>query len=341
MEQREIGKTGLKISQVGIGTASIAGLYRACSRSDAMDVLDTAWRSGIRYFDSAPFYGLGLAERRLGDFLREKPATEWVLSTKVGRVLEPTKDAVPSYGFVDALPFKFHYDYGYDGIMRSIEQSFARLGLSKIDIAYVHDIGSFTHGGDLTDLHLRQLFDGGLVALEELKTAGVIKGYGLGVNEIDICNAVMDHARLDCILLAGRYTLLDRTAQADFLPRCQAEGTSVVVGGVFNSGILATGPVANAYFDYAAASPEILNKVGAMQDLAVAANRTLAEAALQFPLNHPAVSGILIGTAKRDSLIRNLELLNDRMECREFEPFGDHTITQSLTGAAVGLFNVD
>ncbi|WP_299949459.1 aldo/keto reductase [uncultured Ruegeria sp.] len=341
MEHRDVGQTGLKISEVGLGTASIAGLYRACSRSDAMDVLETAWRSGIRYFDTAPFYGFGLAERRLGDYLREKPASEWVLSTKVGRVLEPTKDAVPSFGFVDALPFKFHYDYGYDGIMRSIEQSFARLGLSKIDIAYVHDIGSFTHGGDLTDLHLRQLLDGGLRALEELKTAGVIKGYGLGVNEIDICNAVMDHARLDYILLAGRYTLLDRTAQVGFLPRCQAAGTSVVVGGVFNSGILATGPVADAYFDYAPASPEILNKVSAMQDLAFAANRSLAEAALQFPLNHPAVRGILIGTAKGDSLIRNLELLSNRMARDEFEPFEDHTIKQSLTGDAAGLFNVD
>ena len=230
-----------------------------------VSTLQAAWDSGIRYFDVAPWYGFGLGERRVGDFLREQPDDSYVLSTKVGRLMHPVPtDKVPNYGYIDPLPFDATYDYSYDGIMRSVEFSYARLGLNRIDILYVHDIGSYTHGRALNEHYLGQLLGSGLKALEELKSSGTIKAYGLGVNEVPVCLDVMHAADIDCILMAGRYTLLDRSAVAELLPLCEKKGTSLVVGGVFNSGILATGPVPGAHFDYLPATPQILAKVGAM-----------------------------------------------------------------------------
>ncbi|TIU21635.1 MAG: aldo/keto reductase, partial [Mesorhizobium sp.] len=169
--------------------------YRACPREPAMETLQTAWGSGLRYFDTAPFYGFGLSERRTGDFLREKPRSSYVLSTKVGRLFRPVpEDQVPDHSYLDPLPFALDYDYSYDGIMRSVDFSYARLGLNRIDILFVHDIGVYTHGVEKTKLHFRQLMDGGLKALEELKSSGTISAYGLGVNEVQICLDVLRRA---------------------------------------------------------------------------------------------------------------------------------------------------
>ena len=218
MNKRRIGRTALDVTEIGFGGASIGGLYRSCPREAAMETLQTAWDAGIRYFDTAPFYGFGLSERRMGDFLRDKPRDEYVLSTKVGRLLRPVPDSeIPDHGYVDPLPFAVDYDYSYDGIMRSVEFSYARLGLNRIDILFVHDIGVYTHGVEKTKVHFRQLMDSGLKALDELKSAGAIAAYGLGVNEVQICLDVMRQAPLDCILLAGRYSLLDRSAEAELL----------------------------------------------------------------------------------------------------------------------------
>lgn len=310
MDIRTIGKTPFAVTQFGFGGAAIGGLYRECTQEAAMETLQAAWDAGMRYFDTAPFYGFGLSERRTGDFLRSKPKETYVLSTKVGRLLRPVpEDEVPDYSYVNPLPFTVDYDYSYDGIMRSFEFSHARLGLNKIDILYVHDIGAYTHGAEKNTVFLAQLLDSGMRALDELKSSGAISAYGLGVNEVDVCLDVIARHPIDCILLAGRYSLLDRSAERGLLEVCRQQQISLVIGGVFNSGILATGPIPGANFDYGPASDDILGRVRAMQKIAEANSIPLAAAAMQFPLREPVVANVLIGTAKPSSVTRNMELL--------------------------------
>ncbi|RWH73029.1 MAG: aldo/keto reductase [Mesorhizobium sp.] len=331
MKKRRVGSTALEITEVSFGGAAVGGLYRACPREMAMQTLQVAWDAGLRYFDTAPFYGFGLSERRFGDFLRDKPRDSYVLSTKVGRLLRPVpEDQIPDHSYVDPLPFAPDYDYSYDGIMRSVEFSYARLGLNRIDILFVHDIGVYTHGVEKTKLHFRQLMDGGVKALEELKSSRVISAYGLGVNEVQICLDVLRQAPLDCILLASRYSLLDRTAEAELLPLCRQLQTSLIIGGVFNSGILATGPVPGAHFDYLPASQDILDRVGAMEKIAAEGGYPLAAAAFQFPLHEPVVASVLTGTAKPANLERNLQLLDIQVPETEFAKYDPYTVVQKL-----------
>jgi D-threo-aldose 1-dehydrogenase len=331
MKKRCVGSTALEITEVSFGGAAIGGLYRACPREAAMETLQVAWEAGLRYFDTAPFYGFGLSERRFGDFLRDKPRDSYVLSTKVGRLFRPVpEDQVPDYSYVDPLPFALDYDYSYDGIMRSVEFSYARLGLNRIDILFVHDIGVYTHGVEKTKLHFRQFMDGGLKALEELTSSRVISAYGLGVNEVQICLDVLHRAPLDCILLASRYSLLDRTAEAELLPLCRQRQTSLIIGGVFNSGILATGPEPGAHFDYRPATADILGRVGAMEKIAAEGGYPLAAAAFQFPLHEPVVASVLTGTAKPANLTRNLELLSVHVPETDFAKYDPYTIVQQL-----------
>jgi D-threo-aldose 1-dehydrogenase len=335
MRRRKLGRTALEVTEISFGAAALGGLYRACPRDQAMETLQAAWDSGIRYFDVAPWYGLGLAERHVGDFLRDKPDGSYVLSTKVGRLLRPVPTGtVPDYSYIDPLSFDADYDYSYDGIMRSVDFSYARLGLNHIDILYVHDIGAYTHGRAGNDHHLGQLLDSGLKALEQLKSSGAIAAYGLGVNEVPVCLDVMRAAPLDCILLAGRYTLLDRSAVAELLPLCEKTQTALVIGGVFNSGILATGPVAGANFDYMPATDAVLQKVGAMEAIARRHDMPLAAPALQFPLSNPIVASVLIGTAKPSSLIRNMELFEPTLPSSLYAEFEDLTLVAPPLGEA-------
>ena len=333
MKTRRIGSTALEVTEVSFGGAALGGLYRACPREQAMETLEAAWDSGIRYFDVAPWYGLGLAERRFGDFLRDKPEREWVLSTKVGRLLRPVPTGtVPDYSYVDPLSFDADYDYSYDGIMRSVEFSYARLGLNRIDILYVHDLGGYTHGAAKNAVLQKHFLDTGIKALEELKSSGAINAFGLGVNEIPVCLDVMRNADIDCILMAGRYTLLDRSAVAELLPLCRKKGTSLVVGGVFNSGILATGPVPGSHFDYMPATDDVLAKVGGMEKIAAKHGVSLAAPALQFPLRDPLVSSVLIGTAKASSLTRNMELFEPALPDSIFPEFDSLTLVAPPLG---------
>lgn len=335
MRTRTIGSTGLAVGEYSFGTAALGGLYRPCPRDVAIQTLQAAWDAGIRYFDTAPWYGFGLAERETGDFLRDKPKAEWVLSTKVGRIMYPVDDdKVPrDYGYVDPLPFDVRYDYSYDGIMRSLELSYARLGLNRIDMLYVHDIGVYTHGAEKNAFHFRAFMNSGLKALEELKASGTIRAYGLGVNEVPVCLEVMRRAPIDCILLAGRYTLLDRSAVEELLPLCVEKDTSVVVGGVFNSGILATGAVPGAHFDYMPATDAVLARVRALEELAGLNGVPLAAAAMQFPLQHPAVASVLLGTAKPASLLRNVELIGVQVPAALYLEANDHTLVAPPLGA--------
>lgn len=308
MKTRKLGKTALELTELSFGSASIGNLYRAVAREDAMATMQIAWDAGIRYFDTAPFYGHGLSERRVGDFLQGKTRGDFVLSTKVGRILKPVTDGVmPDNEYVDALPFSINYDYSYDGIMRSYEDSINRLGLSSIDILYVHDLEVATLGAESYEPHFRTFIDSGIKALEELKANGDISAYGLGVNEVAACTNVMEQAPLDCLLMAGRYSLLDRSATERLMGMCEQSGTAMIIGGVFNSGILATGATAGATFNYRPAPPEIIARVQAMEEAARAHGVSLAAAALQFPLHNPVVASVLIGTAKPSSLTRNLE----------------------------------
>lgn len=322
IRKRRIGKTDLEVTELGFGGTAIGGLYRACPRDQAMATLEAAWQAGIRLFDNAPLYGYGLSERVVGDYLRDKPRNEYVLITKVGRPLRPLR-AGESHNeiFVGGLPFDIEYDYSYDGVMRSLEQSYARLGLNRIDVLLAHDLGVETHGAEAAVHHMRQFLDGGVKALEELKRAGDISAYGLGVNEIPVCLELMRHAPIDCILLAGRHTLLDRSAEDELIPLCRDSGTSLIIGGVFNSGILATGPSPDAHFNYAPASPDIVDKVVEMQGIADACGFPLAAAALQFPLRSDVVASVLLSTARPESLKRNLSLMDLPIVAGDFARF--------------------
>lgn len=308
MKRRDLGRTGLKLTELGFGGGAIGNLYRPVPRAAAMEAMQTAWDAGIRYFDTAPFYGHGLSERRMGDFLRDREG--WTLSTKVGRLLAPVpREAVPDHGFVDPLPFAVHYDYTGPGIRRSVEASFARLGLNRIDMLWVHDLEPRTHGPDY-EWHLARFLESGLRTLEELKADGLIRAYGLGVNEVAPCLRVLEAGNIDAILMAGRYTLLDRSAEAELLPLCRDRGVALVVGGVFNSGILATGARDGAVFDYGPANETVLDRVRRLEAAAKAAGVPLAAASLQFPLHEDLVTSVLIGTGKPASVTRNLASLN-------------------------------
>ncbi|KUP92952.1 aldo/keto reductase [Tritonibacter horizontis] len=309
MKTRQIGQTGLSVTEVAFGCASIGNLYREVSDVQAAAVLDAAWDGGIRYFDTAPHYGRGLSEQRLGAFLTRHPEAR--ISTKVGRVLSPAKAPIAEAdSYVNPAQNDVRYDYSADGIAESFEQSCARLGRSDVDILYVHDIGAYTHGAEANKAHMEDFLGSGYAQLRRLRDAGRIRAFGLGVNECEVCLDVMREAGpLDVILLAGRLTLLDRSAEAELVPACRAAGCSLVLGGVFNSGILATGPTPGATYDYGPAPREILDRVGALEAQAAEHGLSLATAALQFARQHPAVASVLLGTAKPASLLRNLEAL--------------------------------
>src|SRR5437762_2592140 len=307
---RTLGRTGLSVSALGFGSAPLGNLYRAVSESDAQETLDTAIKLGIRFFDTAPYYGFGLSERRVGDALRGE--SNIVISTKAGRLLRPAPETETSgerHGFVSPMPFEPEFDYSYDGILRSHEQSLQRLGLARIDILLVHDIGKLTHC-DRHGERLAQLTDGGgLKALCRLREEKAVSAIGLGVNEIEICLELMDRAELDVLLLAGRYTLLEQGAIDALLPRCAQSGVSVVIGGPFNSGILATGasPAATPRYNYNPAPAEVRQRVARLESVCASHGVPLAAAALQFPLAHPAVAAVIPGFSSADEVRTGVE----------------------------------
>jgi len=311
MKLNRVGNTGVKVTEVSFGTASIGNLYREVDDAGAAEVLKAAWAGGLRYFDTAPHYGRGLAEARLGRFLKGRD--DVVVSTKVGRILSPAKAPIAeAEGYVNPAQNDARYDYSGDGLEESLEQSCERLGRSYIDILYVHDIGTFTHG-EANAAHMEAFFGSGYERLVRLKEAGRIGAFGLGVNENEVCLEVMEHGPLDVILLAGRLTLLDRSAEQALVPRCRERSTSLVLGGVFNSGILATGPVEGATYGYGPASREILDEVGRLKTRAEDAGIPLATAALHFAARHPAAASVLLGTAKASTLDRNLAALRQAL----------------------------
>ncbi|HEY5309083.1 MAG TPA: aldo/keto reductase [Casimicrobiaceae bacterium] len=293
----------LRQSRASLGCAPLGNLFHAVDDDEAAALVSHAHAQGARYFDTAPHYGSGLSEHRLGAALRHCLRDEFLLSTKVGRLLVPEPDA-PSvqFGYVDALPFVQRFDYTRDGVLRSLDDSLQRLAMSRVDLVYVHDIDKATHGAAFPS-RMRDVLDGALPALAALKAEGTIGGFGLGVNDVQICLDTLHHADLDVILLAGRYTLADQSAVAMLLPECVRRGVAVVLGGPFNSGILATGSRphdgSQPFFNYAQATPAIVERVSGLEDVCREFAVPLRAAALQFPCAHPAIANVLAGARSR------------------------------------------
>lgn len=281
----------IELPELGFGGAPVGGLLDSVDDAAALDALAAALKSGIRYFDTAPLYGFGLSERRAGDMVRGTEGI--VISTKVGRLLKPGRPADPNrFAWSNPLPFHPEYDYGYDGVMRSFEDSQQRLGRDKIDMLFLHDIGSDTHRDPTEEArHFKEAMTGGYKALDELRSAGDVKAIGIGVNETDVSMRTLDHGDWDVFLLAGRYTLLEQGALDALLPKCDAQSVKVVVGGPFNSGILVGGTTWN----YKAAPTDILERVEGLKRVCTAHNVPLPAAALKFPLAHASVISVIPG----------------------------------------------
>lgn len=287
---RQIGKTSLQVTELGLGCAAMAGNHRPVDDADIEAAIETGLSSNIRYIDTAPFYGYGRSEHFVGRGLRHRD--NCVLSTKAGRLLAPgyATDASAAE-WPGSFPFHQVYDYSYDGVMRSFEDSLQRMGVSRIDILLLHDIGEMQHGKDANSALFADAMSGGYKALDELRCAGDIKAIGLGVNEKEVCQQAMQHGHWDAFLLAGRYTLLEQAPLDDLFPECEKAGTSIILGGPFNSGILVGGETWN----YAKAPAEIITKVKAISAVCAAHNVALPAAALQFPLGSSTVSTVIPG----------------------------------------------
>jgi D-threo-aldose 1-dehydrogenase len=309
-EKRRLGRTGIEVTALGFGAAPIGGFRATIPEAEAQSLLDAAWDGGVRYFDTSPFYGYGRSELRVGHALRQRPRDAFVVSTKIGRVMHALRPGeVPPGGLRQGgLPgFVPEFDYSYDGVMRSLEQSCLRMGLARIDILLIHDIDFWTirdHG--VLEDRFRTVMEGGYRALHELRAAGVIGAIGCGLNEAEMCLRFARAGDFDCMLLAGRYTLLEQGALTEFLPDCAKRGMSVIIGGPFNSGILAGEVREGAPYDYAAAPPEVVAKARRIEAACRRHAVPLPAAALQFVLAHPVVCSVIPGALSRQEVEQNL-----------------------------------
>jgi len=318
--RRRIGRTSLEVTALGLGCAGLGGLYRDIEEADARATIDAAWEAGIRLFDTAPYYGYTKSEHYVGAALRERERDTFVLCTKAGRIMQPDRGAsarAPRDGWAHPLPFTPVFDYTYDGILRSFDDSLQRLGMARIDILLVHDIGALTHG-EQSAHYWRQLSEGGgFKALDALRACGAVRAVGLGVNEAGAVLDAMREFEIDCALLAGRYTLLEQQSLDTLLPECERRGVSMLAGGVFNSGILARGvrhlkeaggDASSALkFNYGAAPAEVIERVARIEALCDAHGVALPSAALRFPYAHKAVASVLTGASSVAELRGSVE----------------------------------
>ncbi|MET9385545.1 aldo/keto reductase [Streptomyces sp. NPDC002928] len=281
-----LGRSGVEVTDLAFGAAVIGNLYTEVGEEQAHEAVDAAWQRGVRYFDTAPHYGLGLSERRLGAALREHPRSAYTVSTKVGRRLEPSDGAGDDLANGFAVPATHHrvWDFSADGVRRTLDACLERLGLDRVDVVYLHD----------PDDHAEQAFREGYPALEKLRSEGVVGAIGAGMNQAEMLARFVRDTDVDVVLCAGRYTLLDQSALTDLLPAAVARGTSVVVGGAFNSGLLAD-PKPTATYNYAQAPTELLNRALHLKSVADRHGTTLRAAALAFCAAHPAVASVLVG----------------------------------------------
>ena len=310
LRTRTIDRGAVEVTVIGYGGAPIGNIFRAISAADAQAQIDAAWDAGIRSFDTAPMYGHGLSEHRLGHALLEHDRQDYVLSTKVGRTLIPSPRGTFDSGvWVDVPPLRAEFDYSYDAVLRQVEDSLQRMCQDRFDMLFVHDIDRYTHGDD-QPRRFQEALDGAFPALIRLRDEGLVKAIGVGVNEADVCEKVVQQVDVDVLLLAGRYTLLEQGPAADLLSLCTERKISVVLGGVFNSGILATGPVAGAKFNYAPAPPEILDRTTQLAALCRDHDVPLPAAAIQFAMAHPAVKQAILGARTVEQQNQNLAWLD-------------------------------
>jgi len=295
-------------SRIGLGGGPLGNLYAPLSEAMAQGALQAAWDGGIRHFDTAPFYGSGLAEQRLGRFLVGRPRDSYTLSTKVGRVLEPEAEGQGvDLTFPGRPPFVPRFDYSHDGVMRSFESSLQRLGVDRVDLLLLHDVDTVTHGAaqrESMELAMRS----GLPAMQALRDAGAVRAIGLGVNECAVCLEAMQYADWDCFMVAGRYTPLEQPALDELLPACARRGVGVLAAGIFNSGILAAGAAAGGRYDYHPAPPDIVARVSRIETVCSRHGVTVTAAALQFPLAHPVVEAIVVGARSATEVAANLAM---------------------------------
>ena len=313
LARRRLGRTGMEITTLGFGGATIGGLPAPIPETQASATLEAAWEAGLRYFDTAPWYGRGVSELRVGRLLRERPRGEFVLSTKVGRILRAPRelasfDPAPWPG---GLPFEVVFDYSYDGVMRAYEDSLQRLGLPRLDLAIIHDLDYVHHTPEVrVNAYLGQLATGGFRALADLRAAGLIRGIGVGINEDGMIPRFLELFDVDFFLVAGRYTLTEQGTLDTELAACLERGLGIVIGAVFNSGILATGAVPGARYNYADPTPEQVATVERAQAVCRRHGVPLAAAALQFPLGHPAVASVIPGPMRPEHVARNVDNLS-------------------------------
>jgi D-threo-aldose 1-dehydrogenase len=295
-------------SRLGFGASGIGTLYKDVSEDQAAEVLAAVYAAGMRYFDTAPLYGHGLSELRLGRFLRTIPRESVTVSTKAGRYMVPPYGEKVDYGlWASPLRLKPVFDYSYEGTMRSIEQSANRLGITDFDLVYIHDVDRFTHG-DAFERRFAEAIEGCYRALDDLRKAGHIKAIGVGVNEGDVATRFLKASRLDAVMIAGRYTLLDHSALADLFPEAEKQGTAIVAAGIFNSGILATGPTATgATYDYGKPPAEIVARAQRIADICAKHDVPLQAAAIQFPLRNPLVAAEVIGMSGIERVNQNMQ----------------------------------
>jgi D-threo-aldose 1-dehydrogenase len=314
LPKRRVGKTKVEITTLGLGGAPMGGFRATIPESEAVALTDAGYDAGIRYFDTSPYYGYGRSELRMGAALREKPRDDFVISTKIGRILHAMKPGEkPPADFRDnGLPgFAPVFDYSYDGVMRSLEHSHLRLGLSKIDIALVHDVDFWTtKDRAVLDQRFKTVMDSGFKALDELRKAGVIGAIGVGINESDTSLRFIQAGDFDCMLLAGRYTLLEQGGLEAFLPECVKRNVSVILGGPYNSGILTGGVKDDTTHDYAQAPRDLIDKARKIEAICKRHGVELGAAAMQFPLFHPALCAVIPGALSIREVRQNVERMS-------------------------------
>ena len=303
-EPRKLGKTDVAVTALGLGGTGVAGMYKAVSEKDAIGTVERAWDAGVRYFDVAPFYGFGRGEIIYGRVLKHRPRDEFVLSTKVGRIVHhgkrPPGNRDPAIFPAETETYS-EFDFRPEGVTRSFEDSLQRLGLKRIDVLYIHD-------PDLAS-SAREVMELTYPVLHQWRASGAVRAIGIGMNTVPMLVELVREGDFDCVLLAGRYTLLDQSALAELLPLCQRRNVSVVMGGAYNSGILATGAVPGAHYDYQPASPAIMEKTRRIEAVCARHCLPLKAAALQFPFGHPAVVSNIPGTSSASRFDENLRAL--------------------------------
>jgi len=306
-----IGRTALQVTRFGFGTAPLAGFRTTIPELDAIATVDAAYQAGVRLFDSSPYYGYGRAEMRMGAALRDRPRDDLVVSTKIGRWMTPVPRNTTIEGMRrGGLNFYPTFDYSYDGVHRSLEQSLLRLGMDRVDIVLVHDVDFWTTGDrGVLESRFSDVMNGAYRALDNLRSQGVIGAIGVGLNEAEISARFVRAGDFDCVLLAGRYTLLEQRSLDDFMPLCEKRNVGVIIGGPLNSGVLATGARQGAKYDYNDAPAWVMNRVARIEAVCARHDVPLAAAALQFPLAHPAVAAIIPGAVSREEMQGNFALM--------------------------------